>query len=209
VEFEMAPRRPGDPAVLVASAKKAREVLGWEPQARPRRDRAHDPELDAESSERLSRRRERDGRRKLAVIGEVVGHFEIQSELGRGGMARVFKAWDRVLNRHVAIKVLNATPGEGPFAPGDSDYARILHEARAGLATRPSQHRAGAPGVHGGAAGVSRDAAGGRPEPAPAPARGAARLDEGRRIAVAIAAGCRRPTGTASSIATSNRKISS
>ncbi|HEX7878703.1 MAG TPA: protein kinase [Candidatus Eisenbacteria bacterium] len=65
------------------------------------------------------------------MIGEVVGHFEIQSELGRGGMARVFKAWDRVLNRHVAIKVLNATPGEGPFAPGDSDYARILHEARA------------------------------------------------------------------------------
>jgi UDP-glucose 4-epimerase len=31
VEFEMAPRRPGDPAVLVASARKAREVLGWEP----------------------------------------------------------------------------------------------------------------------------------------------------------------------------------
>jgi serine/threonine-protein kinase len=65
------------------------------------------------------------------VIGEVVGHFEIQAELGRGGMARVYKAWDRVLNRHVAIKVLNATPGEGSFAPDDTEYARILHEARA------------------------------------------------------------------------------
>ncbi|TPW06600.1 MAG: serine/threonine protein kinase [bacterium] len=65
------------------------------------------------------------------MIGEVVGHFEIQSELGRGGMARVFKAWDRVLNRHVAIKVLNAVPKEGLLAPGASEYTRILHEARA------------------------------------------------------------------------------
>jgi UDP-glucose 4-epimerase len=31
VDHEIAPRRAGDPAVLVASAKKAREVLGWEP----------------------------------------------------------------------------------------------------------------------------------------------------------------------------------
>jgi len=31
VEHEIAPRRPGDPAVLVASARKALEVLGWEP----------------------------------------------------------------------------------------------------------------------------------------------------------------------------------
>ena len=31
VEHEIAPRRQGDPAVLVASARKAFEVLGWEP----------------------------------------------------------------------------------------------------------------------------------------------------------------------------------
>lgn len=31
IEFERAPRRPGDPAVLVASSTKAREQLGWVP----------------------------------------------------------------------------------------------------------------------------------------------------------------------------------
>ncbi|MFC3551489.1 UDP-glucose 4-epimerase GalE [Lysobacter cavernae] len=31
IEFERAPRRAGDPAVLVASSAKAREQLGWEP----------------------------------------------------------------------------------------------------------------------------------------------------------------------------------
>lgn len=31
VPFEMAPRRQGDPARLVASSRKAREVLGWQP----------------------------------------------------------------------------------------------------------------------------------------------------------------------------------
>jgi UDP-glucose 4-epimerase len=30
--YEFAPRRPGDPAVLVASAKRAAEVLGWAPE---------------------------------------------------------------------------------------------------------------------------------------------------------------------------------
>jgi UDP-glucose 4-epimerase len=30
VEHEFAERRPGDPAALVASAEKAREVLGWQ-----------------------------------------------------------------------------------------------------------------------------------------------------------------------------------
>jgi UDP-glucose 4-epimerase len=31
IDFEMAPRRAGDPATLVASSGKAREVLGWRP----------------------------------------------------------------------------------------------------------------------------------------------------------------------------------
>ncbi len=32
VEIEVGPRRPGDPAVLVASSERAREVLGWMPE---------------------------------------------------------------------------------------------------------------------------------------------------------------------------------
>ena len=31
VNYEFAPRRPGDPAVITASARKAREILGWDP----------------------------------------------------------------------------------------------------------------------------------------------------------------------------------
>jgi UDP-glucose 4-epimerase len=31
VPYEVSARRPGDPAVLVASAAKARQVLGWSP----------------------------------------------------------------------------------------------------------------------------------------------------------------------------------
>jgi UDP-glucose 4-epimerase len=37
IAFQVAPRRAGDPPVLVGDAKKAREVLGWKP---------HYPELD-------------------------------------------------------------------------------------------------------------------------------------------------------------------
>jgi UDP-glucose 4-epimerase len=32
IEIEFGPRRAGDPAVLVASAERAGEVLGWRPQ---------------------------------------------------------------------------------------------------------------------------------------------------------------------------------
>ncbi len=38
IEIQMEPPRPGDPSALVASAEKARRVLGWEPQF---------PDLDA------------------------------------------------------------------------------------------------------------------------------------------------------------------
>lgn len=32
IAYEVGPRRPGDPAILIASSKKIREELGWEPQ---------------------------------------------------------------------------------------------------------------------------------------------------------------------------------
>jgi UDP-glucose 4-epimerase len=31
IPTKISPRRPGDPAMLVASADRAREVLGWKP----------------------------------------------------------------------------------------------------------------------------------------------------------------------------------
>jgi serine/threonine protein kinase len=37
---------------------------------------------------------------------KTLGHYNIESELGRGGMGVVYKGFDPTLNRHVAIKVL-------------------------------------------------------------------------------------------------------
>jgi eukaryotic-like serine/threonine-protein kinase len=55
-----------------------------------------------------------------------VGRYQIQSRLGRGGMASVFKAHDPKIGREVAIKFLHASLAE------DDEYrARFLREARA------------------------------------------------------------------------------
>ncbi len=39
-------------------------------------------------------------------MSKKFGHYEVVSELGRGGMGVVYKAWEPSLNRHVAIKAL-------------------------------------------------------------------------------------------------------
>lgn len=57
---------------------------------------------------------------------EDIGRYQLLEELGRGGMGRVWRAFDRELRRFVAIKVL-APLG---FEPDDSEE-RFRHEARA------------------------------------------------------------------------------
>lgn len=57
--------------------------------------------------------------------GQKLGPYEILGELGGGGMAKVFRAWDGRLHREVAIKVIDdryTMPGIGE---------RFLREARA------------------------------------------------------------------------------
>ena len=54
------------------------------------------------------------------------GDFELQEEIGRGGMGIVYKAWDQKLQRHVALKMLL----RGSQASA-SDLARFDQEIRA------------------------------------------------------------------------------
>jgi serine/threonine protein kinase len=60
--------------------------------------------------------------------GAKLGPYEILGELGGGGMARVYRAWDGRLHREVAIKVID----EDFDMPGIGE--RFLREARAASA---------------------------------------------------------------------------
>ncbi len=63
----------------------------------------------------------------LAVSApSCVGEFELQEEIGRGGMGVVYKAWDRKLGRDVAVKMIL----RGAHATS-SDLARFQTEAGA------------------------------------------------------------------------------
>ena len=56
--------------------------------------------------------------------GQVVGGYRIDRLLGRGGMGRVFLAYDTTLRRRVALKVIDENPGE------DAGRSQLLREAR-------------------------------------------------------------------------------
>src|SRR6185436_20848991 len=53
------------------------------------------------------------------MIGQVISHYRIVGEIGRGAMGVVYLAEHTVLGRRVAIKTSNSSPG------------RFLREARA------------------------------------------------------------------------------
>ena len=59
-------------------------------------------------------------------MGESVGFYQVLAQLGQGGMATVFKAHHTVLDRDVALKVLNPAFLEDP-----NFLARFRREARA------------------------------------------------------------------------------
>lgn len=61
----------------------------------------------------------------LLTVGMRVGRYEVQGELGAGGMGRVYRATDPELGRAVALKLVSGSAGgsEGP--------TRLLREAQA------------------------------------------------------------------------------
>jgi serine/threonine protein kinase len=59
------------------------------------------------------------------MIGNTLGHYQITSQLGKGGMGEVYQAKDQKLGREVAIKVL---PEE--FAKDADRVARFQREAK-------------------------------------------------------------------------------
>ncbi|MDA0685074.1 MAG: serine/threonine-protein kinase [Bacteroidetes bacterium] len=59
------------------------------------------------------------------MIGYSLAHYEITSELGRGGMGIVYRATDTKLNREVALKILPAAA-----LASEEDRARFFREAQ-------------------------------------------------------------------------------
>ena len=61
-----------------------------------------------------------------SLIGSKLGKYEIRTEIGRGGMGAVYRGYDPMLERYVAIKVL------APHLVWEADFVeRFLREARA------------------------------------------------------------------------------
>jgi uncharacterized RDD family membrane protein YckC len=65
-------------------------------------------------------------RSSASLVGEVLDHFRVDDEIGRGGMGAVFRGWDTSLDRPVALKVLR---DDITGRPDQED--RFLREARA------------------------------------------------------------------------------
>ncbi len=58
--------------------------------------------------------------------GDLIGRIRVRAKLGQGGMGTVYKGYDEILGRSVALKVADAEGGVLPL-----DKLRFLREARA------------------------------------------------------------------------------
>ena len=58
-------------------------------------------------------------------IAELVGPYKIVEQLGRGGMATVYKAYHKALDRHIAVKVMHRS-----FMEDSNFLSRFQREAK-------------------------------------------------------------------------------
>ena len=63
-------------------------------------------------------------------VGDQVGQYELREQLGRGGMAVVFRAYQPSLDREVAIKVLQNPSGDADFVERFRREARSISRLR-------------------------------------------------------------------------------
>ena len=105
----------------------------------------------------------------LSDRSRAMGHYVLVSVIGTGGMAEVWKAWDRSLGRWVAIKCLKSDIGH--------PMQRIEREGRmAGQLSHPSIITIFERGLHDGRPYLVMPFVDGRPPRAPLPPREAVRL---------------------------------
>jgi serine/threonine protein kinase len=67
-------------------------------------------------------------------VGTIISHYRIESRLGAGGMGEVYKAYDTLLERPVALKVLPAD-----LVESEDRVRRFVQEAKAASALNHPQ----------------------------------------------------------------------
>src|SRR5690349_5350204 len=70
---------------------------------------------------------EKTGAQEHPVIGQVFGHCRVQAKIGEGGMGVVYRAYDEVLQRDVAVKVVKKDARLGPPEVRISSTKRAPH----------------------------------------------------------------------------------